>query len=241
MFRGDPIVVPPNLRQLSADERDAYVKNARRYHAYWYIMYDRPQSHVDLSRQRQSVSPTSERYRDLMCQLSREELACLTPFAKGLEVLDTHRDNEHNDGPYQRRTLGVVTDAFQHPSTGSVWVCLRLYNSPEGHIACMQIEQGGLRGLSLQHVRQGDAVQMREVSICFLGKRTGTNLQCTVYKKDCPDLTQNSVPYLHPPFIIHKASSTTKDDVVIRPSPFIPVPTSKLMVVSVLSQFFFSI
>jgi hypothetical protein len=111
-------------------------------------------------------------------ELSREELAALLPHFHNLPLLLNHQGNNTNDVSTfygnKREPAGVVLEAYWH-SEGLVNV-VRLYDSITGMAAATSIASGNMRCVSLFHVSIGDRIQLREISLCLMGKRPGARL-----------------------------------------------------------------
>jgi hypothetical protein len=93
-------------------------------------------------------------------------------------LLLNHQGNDPGDVSTfhgnQREPAGVVVDVYWH-TEGLVNV-VRLYNSITGTAAATAIASGNLRCVSLYHASIGDRIQLREISLCLLGKRPGARL-----------------------------------------------------------------
>ena len=201
------ILAPPT--SLSPE----YIDEATCSHAYWICIYGSPPEHEVLSRMRVDPSLTLEQREEFCTQLSKEELTILHPHMVGLEVIRHHEGNDlSEDAPFTgtsggRRTHGIVIASRQDPGSGDVELLLRPYQCTHGRWMVSLLEGGVMNGFSLQHVRYGKNVQLREISICVEGKRPNSTLRNIVQLHDAPALAQKCRLYQHPSFYISTANS----------------------------------
>jgi hypothetical protein len=130
-----------------------------------------------------------------MKECSTTELTALAPLLAGAPVLIEHAGNDPLvdpplwvSGVDGRRNVGEVWSQWQDPSTGTLFVGLRLMDTTEGHDQCRLLERGVHNGISLGHTRIPvdtsdrwrflDECMFRvdEVSLCWRGLRPGTQL-----------------------------------------------------------------
>lgn len=178
---GHPVVAlldRTDAHALSPTQLPEYLTVCAERKGYWFVVYQNPPRHSDLIA-RMHDPTISEAERDAaQGELSWEMLGKISKQMQGLEILREHEPST---------TLGVVTDAYQHPETGTLFALARPFSSAGGRTMCGLIEFG-LRGCSLRHAMctRGDRqyIQVHELSICQKGKRPGTWLYCSVDLSD---------------------------------------------------------
>lgn len=209
-IRGNPVVRTPTVaenRAMQPEEWHHFLTHAITYHRMWYVLYRDPPADHDALEQRRM-----EGDEEAILALSRLELSRTVDHMIGLPILHTHAGNDPSEdrqlpNGHRRLTLGVVTDSYQDPHNGTVYVQLRFFDSPEARVTVAQIETGLLRGISLQHIREGQVLQLREVSVCLLGRHPGSRLQYIVEVPTDEPLDAQPWVYKHPDFVVSRASS----------------------------------
>jgi hypothetical protein len=89
---------------------------------------------------------------------------------------------EHAEAGFKDTTVGKVVDVCVHPKTGYTACKFELHDTVAGRTIRRMITNGSIDSLSLGHMYhhgQKQAMDAKEVSICFKGARSGTRL----YKK----------------------------------------------------------
>jgi hypothetical protein len=187
-----------------------YVQQCIQTRAYWLICYASPPDRASLEARRLDSNATREQRREAWKELCFEELSVLTPYFVGVEVIINHTGNDPElDPPLPqgcvRKTLGLITQSRQDPQTGTVYVLVKPYDGIEGFVLCALLEFNIMRGVSIQHVRARHCAQIREVSVCLQGKRSGTWLHSIVL--DSSKLDQCARAYTTPSFFVSRCSS----------------------------------
>jgi hypothetical protein len=170
--------------------------NSKLYH---FLVYPSPLRHTVIHNGRVSPNLTDAERLSYRSELSREELVELLPYFTGLPLLLNHQGNDANDVSTfhgnQREPAGLIVAAYWH-SEGLVNV-VRLYDSITGMAAATSIASGNMRCVSLYHVSIGNRIQLREISLCLMGKRPRARLLKVV---DADYLTLPSPgPYIERP------------------------------------------
>jgi hypothetical protein len=201
-FAGRAIVPRRHTADFSDRELRLYLENSTKHHAYWLCIYKDPPTHEDVMRRRGMGGATADQ---AFMDLSNTELRALLDKFPGTEILIDHKP---------QRTLGVIIEATQDPVSGTVRVLARPYNSEEGIRMAEMLEFGVMSGVSLQHIRQGDNIQVREVSLCTVGRRPETWHECTIVLSDAEQahlrehefIQKESRMYQHPEFVVSCAA-----------------------------------
>lgn len=174
---------------------------------YLFCVYKNPLPHVQLAALRMSLDPAVRNFFE--GELSREELEEQLPNLVNLPVMLEHLCNDASDPPTfsgePRYPLGRVVEAKQDSVTGSVFAYVQFYDTDDGKTGCMETEIGHTRGCSLHHFINLTLhkIVLRELSICFQGKRPGTLLHTILigYPRSKLVAEPPKEPYRHPPSI----------------------------------------
>jgi hypothetical protein len=187
-----------------------------RKHLYWYRVYDRPQPQKEIERLRKDDS-NPQKQQAAEEALSVDELARTQPDLHGAPVLFEHLNNEQEDAgllvlapgltdPKEPRvSIGVIVDTKQHRDTGSVDVLIRFFDHPAARIALWILwawskKHGRPHGISLYHerIKRTNQIIVREVSVCFVGRRPNT----VFLRKQAVDDSALFMPHKRPETVV---------------------------------------
>jgi hypothetical protein len=145
---------------------------------YEFLVYPNPLDHSIIYKGRRGKHLSQAERLSYRSELSHQELDALVDKFRGIPLLTDHQGNDANDMSTfhgnPREAAGVVVDVYW-ASEGLVNV-VQLYHSITGLAAATAIASGNMRCVSLQHVSIGDCIQIREISLCLRGKRSGARL-----------------------------------------------------------------
>lgn len=172
---------------------------------YFFRIYSDPLNHNDLECKRWDprLDPTENLFYQL--ELSKEELQRLVPKLKGRPTFYEHMDNHPDYEPLpimqrygiQRESWGYIVRAEQDPSSGSVYVYVKPFDTLGGCSMAAKLQaRSGIKGCSLQHTRDMiyNQVWANEVSSCEEGKRPKTFFLGTVVLPEHEDLFPTPLP-----------------------------------------------
>jgi hypothetical protein len=137
--------------------------------------------HLQLTKQRLQASqlpPDKKYYVD--SDLSYGELNVLAKQMRKGMVLVNHGSDDPDVGSLiptgSKYTVGHIYDVAIDSSGKSILAAIKLHNSIEGWTTCRLIQAGVLTSFSIQHSRGPGSLTFHEGSLCFLGRRAGTNI-----------------------------------------------------------------
>jgi hypothetical protein len=204
------------LINMGTNQQRDFITYATKRRAYWMLVYENPRSHADILHDLTDLSVSAVQKDIAIGELSREVLALVADRIVGLEIIREHEPSS---------TLGVVIAGYQEPVSGSLLALVRPFETGGGRVMSTLLEFGVNRGCSLRHVTglvgqdHVQYVQLHELSICLVGRRPNTWLQCVVDLGASPPLDYNSRIFEPPVFMYSKTSAQETRVPVRRPDP----------------------
>lgn len=198
-----PAVPVDSVQRMTWPEAYAYLEYCSQNRGYWFVVYRDPPRHADLMARMRDPSSTAKNLDEYRGEISFEILGKVASQMRGLEILQEHEPST---------TLGVVSEAFQDPRSGTLYALVRPFNSWSGKVLCAMVELG-VRECSLRHAMcdrgNRQCIQIQELSVCQKGRREGTTLQCIVDMSAKPRPPYYPRQFQAPVFLFSKGSATT--------------------------------
>ena len=207
---GNPIVSGMKYTDFaSREDRVSYIQSIQPTRGFWIRAYGKPMEDVQLQELRERTNDAK-----YWRMFSKSELLTIKDNIVGLHILLDHQDNSKRAGKVKtNQSIGRVVGSSIDQATGSLDVLLRPAQGGQGFKLCSLLELDLVVGFSLQHVRVGDFVQLREGSICILGKVEDTNLLSKITFLDSfPIPPAKTSVYVIPEFVLSVASASCTDD-----------------------------